>query len=164
VDDLAARVQETLDRYAKLNLSDSSVTLAVDYGPEGALADAARKAGIGGLQFPSKSCMWVYPDRVTVSAGYRAATRLVWASDEWLANRPTCRSQKWDEKRRGDYYGEPFRCSLPLYHDGACQYDRAIALCATCGAAEDWPRHDTESLTGHAYVALPVGQRFEVAQ
>ena len=162
-DAVAETVQSELERYAKLDVS-MAVTLAVDYGPDHLLGEAARASGIAGIHFPSKTCMWIREDHVTVSAGYRAMDRLVWASPEWHASRPECLSQKWDETLpyREGYHGEPFACSLPIYHDGDHAYDKPISLCAECGASERWPDHRADSYRHHAFRALPPGQRAEV--
>lgn len=156
---LAATLTEQLDGAAKWGVS-----LGVDYGPDMTLANASKAAGVASSRFPWKTRMTVRPDHVTASLGYGARDRLVWASEEWLANRPTCMSQRWDETRGGgevEYHGDPFACSLPMYHEDACRYDRAISLCAACGAAERWPRHSPDAFNGHDFVALPVGQSFE---
>lgn len=136
---LAPRLQADLDRMASFD-GDPYICVGVDYGPEKILADAARDAGISTSKFPWKTMMWIRPDHVTVSAGYGAATTLVWASGEWLSNRPVCTSQKWDESRTDyrTYHGEPWSCSLPIYHDGAHQFDRPLALCVTCGRPDSW--------------------------
>ena len=134
---LATLIDGRLSRYP-------SLTVGVDYGPDAILYDAAVAAGISGSRFPWKTVMWIELDHVTVSAGYGAAARLVWASDEWRENRPQCLIQKWDDKQVGrDYHGEPWQCSLPKYHDGKCQFDLPLALCSKCGHPEKfW--HDAE--------------------
>lgn len=124
------------------------VTLSVDYGPEGLLAEVAQAAGVPFARFPWKTRMSVHDQYVTASRGYRAPTVLVWASEEWLAHRPTCDRQKWDEARQDqDYNGDPWACSQPLYHDGPCVFDRAIVLCGVCGSRDGW-YHDAEQ-RGH---------------
>jgi hypothetical protein len=142
---LAAKVQSELDRLTKIR-PDFDVTLDVDYGPDRILGDAADQAGVRG-GFPMKTTMWVRTDYVTVSAGYQAESVLVWASDEWLAARPTCNSQKWDEGRpySDDYHGEPWACSLPIYHEERRhQYDRPLAMCVDCGRTERSGYHDED--------------------
>ena len=130
----ATELAKIIDK--QLTDRDWGVTLGVDYGPDRELAEAAEKAGINRSRFPWKTNMWIKHDHVTVSAGYRAATELIWASDEWLANRPMCASRKWDEDKYmasldkdkpwdRRYRGEPWVCSKPKYHDGDCIYDHA---------------------------------------
>lgn len=46
-------------------------TVGVDYHPSKELGEAAKKAGISNLLFPVKSMMWIDPDGVRVSLGYR---------------------------------------------------------------------------------------------
>lgn len=144
-DILAARIQTDLDRCREYG----DLSIGVDYVPDRILAEAAREAGISTLRFPWKTMMWVNDDHVTVSAGYRAPTVLVWASEEWLANRPVCGTQKWDESKTGrDYGGEPWTCSLPKYHDEQQhRFDSPLTLCAQCGRPDDW-HHDREE-RGH---------------
>jgi hypothetical protein len=142
------------------------VSLDVDYGPCMMLTNAATAAGVDGSRFPWKTNMRVTAQYVTVSAGYRAGHRLVWASDEWLANRPMCSTQDWDESEpyRDDYHGEPFACSLPQYHDEPHAHDHPISLCAVCGWTEDRSSHGSDrqySRDPHDFVALPAGQPFK---
>mgnify|MGYP001559346407 CR=1 FL=1 len=49
------------------------ITVGVDYGPDRILSEAAEKAGIN-LEFrlPIKTMMWITPEKVSVSEGYRA--------------------------------------------------------------------------------------------
>lgn len=126
---------------ASLTGRNYGVSLGVDYGPDRVLGETAQEAGVSGSRFPWKTSMWVREDHVTVSAGYAAPTRLVWASDEWLANRPGCTSQKWDETLpyRREYGGEPFLCALPMYHEGGHDFTRPISLCRVCAHTEKWP-------------------------
>lgn len=136
----AAALAPKLERYAKAD-SDYAGCVGVDYGPDPVLGDAAKEAGISRNRFPWKTNMWIRSDLVTVSAGYGAGTALVWASDEWLATRPLCDSQKYDtEKYRTDrdYHGEPWSCSLPVHHSERCAYDRPLALCGKCGQPEKY--------------------------
>ena len=155
VNALAPVIQAAIDR-------GYGSTLSVDYGPDQTLAEAAKVAGISTSRFPWKTTQWARAEYVTVSAGYRSATRLVWASDEWLTNRPPCTSQKWGEIA---HHGEPFACSLPLYHDEDHQYDKPISLCSRCGKAENWPSHITEEwrAADHDFQPMPAGQPYEGA-
>lgn len=134
VEVLAGRLEQRLTQ-------SSYVSVNVDYGPDLLLADAATEAGIDGHnRFPWKTHMWVYRDRVVVSAGYRARHELVWASPEWLANRPVCGEQYWNPGRAEEatYHGDPWCCSLPQYHEEPHQFDQPLALCARCGRPDDW--------------------------
>jgi hypothetical protein len=138
---LVPRIQRHLD-------NGVHATLGVDYGPDMELAEAASEAGVNSSRFPWKTIMWVEADHVYVSAGYRGRHTLVWASEEWLANRPICGAQKWDDvkgEKLGwrNYHGEPWQCGLPKYHEQACEHTAALALCATCGAPDGWA-HDPE--------------------
>ena len=144
-DALQQRIEALLER-----MGEFGCTLTVDYGPDLILREAAEDAGLSSQEFPWKTRMWVYSDYVTVSAGYRARTVLVWASPDWLANRPACESQKYDEAKyvsNHDYHGEPWQCSLPKYHDGDCRYDTPLALCGMCGRPDGW-YHDPDE-RGH---------------
>lgn len=132
VEALAPRIQKIMDR-------GYGMGLGVDYGPDPELADAADAAGIHLSRFPWKTTMWAKPDHISVSAGYRGRQVLVWASDDWLANRPVCDSQKWDETRQDrEYHGESLACSLPIYHEEGHRYDRPIELCRLCGHRKGW--------------------------
>lgn len=142
-DILAGKLQSNLDRLNKFSDwsdADRSITIGVDYGPDHELAEAAREAGISTSKFPWKTTMWIHASHVTVSAGYGAAQKLVWASDEWQASRPVCGQQKWDESRTDyrEYHGEPFLCSEARYHDGQHAYDQPLELCASCGRRDDY--------------------------
>lgn len=164
-----AKFAEALAEAIEKTLRDAGkwgVSLDVDYGPCRMLHEAATTAGVNGSRFPWKTNMRVTTEHVTVSAGYRAADQLVWASEEWLANRPTCPSQGWDESLpySEDYNGEPFRCSLPQYHDEPHKHDRPISLCAVCGSTEDRSSHGPDrqySRDPHDFVPLPAGQAFK---
>lgn len=134
---------EILQARIEAGMGDRSwgFSLGVDYGPDAILADAAEEVGISTSRFPWKSSMLVYPDRVTAHRGYAADDKLIWASDEWLANRPVCGRQKYDEsvaRRSLEYHGDPWKCSLPLYHESDCLYDTPLPLCTVCGRKDDW--------------------------
>ena len=141
IDALAPKIDANLSRTGYYG-----ATLGVDYGPDPTLADAAKEANISSSKFPWKTIMWIYEDRVVVSLGYHGRSTLVWASEEWLANRPICENQKWDKnKARKDenYHGEPLQCGLPKYHTEECDYNLPLALCKTCGRYEGHFYHDT---------------------
>ena len=55
-------------------------TVGCDYGPDGSLRQAAEAAGIKPCcpPFPLKTVMWINPDKVSVSHGYRAEPRVLW--------------------------------------------------------------------------------------
>lgn len=56
-----------------------SLILSVDYGPSDWLAEACKGSAIErGDYFPCKTHMWLHPDSVTVSSGYRVPERTVW--------------------------------------------------------------------------------------
>jgi hypothetical protein len=158
VEVLAAAIEANLASLADVKLP--MVTLGVDYGPDAILGDAARAAGVR-AGFPMKTCMWVTSEVVTASLGYGASERLVWASEEWLSTRPACGSQEWrtSDQFVEDYHGEPFVCSLPLYHEERShRYDQPIALCAASGRREGGATHDPEGWMGaraHAFTPKP---------
>lgn len=145
-DALARRIDKALT-------GNGRVSLDVDYGPCLALAEVAEEAGVSASRFPWKTHMTVLPDRVTASLGYK--WRLVWASDEWMAARPACGWQKWDEENHSqDYGGEPWMCSLPQYHEGDHVYDREVALCSVCHFPEDsWMHTASYAPNPHGFVA-----------
>lgn len=156
---LATAIQAQLDRFPE---RDWAVTVGVDYGPDLILADAAKAAGVPTSRFPWKTMMWVYSDHVTVSAGYAAPTRLVWASEAWLADRPVCSTQGWDGAKHAsagrDYHGEPWACSLPIYHDEPHRFDTPLALCGKCQRTKGAYLHDREEWGG-----MPGFHEFEAA-
>lgn len=132
---LAPKIDELMIRVG------STISIAVDYGPDPILASAAKEANISTNRFPWKTVMWVCTDNVTVSEGYGAKTTLVWGTDSWMMNRPVCTQQKYDlEKARSDsnYHGEPWSCSLPQYHDEPCIFDTPVELCSVCGRTNNW--------------------------
>lgn len=156
---LVAKVDERLGVMAGWDgVDEPYLTLSVDYGPEQILAEAAQAAGVGLRRFPWKTSMWIYSDHVTVSAGYQAQTVLVWASDEWLSTRPDCTSQHYDEAKYATvetYHGEPWACSLPMFHAEAHAYDKPLALCAVCNAPEDFWHHPDRFNYGRKAEAHP---------
>lgn len=58
-----------------------SRTLGVDYGPDRALATAAKECGIDYSRFPCKTVMWINPGHVSVSHGYGAPVEDVFGKD-----------------------------------------------------------------------------------
>ncbi len=60
--------------------------LAVDYGPDTLLREAAEAAGIragsGDLCFPIKTVMWINPGRVSVSYGYGAKEEVIFEAEK----------------------------------------------------------------------------------
>jgi hypothetical protein len=71
------------------------VRLAVDYGPDVLLAQAADAAELHRAHFPGKTTMTVWPDHVIAKAGYRALWLLVWSAPGW--QHPLCGVQDWPE-------------------------------------------------------------------
>ena len=57
-----------------------SFSIGSDYGPGGLLFYAAKAAGIGGMNFPFKTWMFLNVDNgeVVVMDGYRAPLRVIW--------------------------------------------------------------------------------------
>ena len=138
---LGAKIDERLAKHPEYGF-----TLHVDYGPDPMLYEVANEVGISTNRFPWKTTMWINLNYVTASVGYHGRTILIWASEEWLADRPVCTSQKYDESRARkdhDYHGDPWSCSLPVYHSEDCKYDQPLELCKTCDHPKDfW--HDKE--------------------
>jgi len=111
---------------------DGRVSLGVDYGPDLELADVAKAHGIHGSRFPIKTNLWVYPDYVVASLGYRGQDRLVWSAPDWA--RPACHSLDYDE--RTQKFGDN-RCSLPRYHEGDhAGWQPDPRHCEGCGLTE----------------------------
>lgn len=98
----------------KLARGLSWVSLGVDYGPDPELAEAAKTAGISTSRFPWKTHMSVTKDYVTASLGYRAPSRLIWSSPEWV--RPPCGTQRYDEEG-SDWMPRNELCGLLRFHD-----------------------------------------------
>lgn len=69
---------------AELERTPWCVTIGVDYGPDPILRAAAADAGIrlGMADLPIKTCMWVKPDEVAVSAGYRADCETIFSGEQ----------------------------------------------------------------------------------
>lgn len=132
---LAPKIAEVLGRANRM-------TLAVDYGPDRELAEAAEAAGIARSRFPWKTCMWIARDHVTASLGYHGATTLIWNAPDWV--RPSCGQHKYT----ADWEPLDLVCSLPRYHEGGCgQYVADPERCEFCGGTfaqhygksnEDW--------------------------
>ena len=58
-------------------------SIGSDYGPEGCLLDSALETGITPHNFPWKTWMWIFEDRIEVRDGYRAPNVVIWpAQDE----------------------------------------------------------------------------------
>lgn len=58
-------------------------SIGSDYGPEGCLLDSALETGITPHNFPWKTWMWIFADRIEVRDGYRAPNVVIWpAQDE----------------------------------------------------------------------------------
>lgn len=76
---LAALLQEDNGYVARYG-----ITLDVDYNPDRLLSECAERAGLrtGLASWPWKTTMWVKPDEVTVSYGYRAAPVVIWTKTD----------------------------------------------------------------------------------
>lgn len=58
-------------------------SIGSDYGPEGCLLDSALETGITPHNFPWKTWMWIFADRIEVRDGYLAQNVVIWpAQDE----------------------------------------------------------------------------------
>ena len=53
-----------------------------DYVPEGCLLDSALETGITPHNFPWKTWMWIYEDRIEVSDGYQAPSVVIWPAQD----------------------------------------------------------------------------------
>lgn len=71
-DALGSHIQSMLDRDV------TWIIFGVDYGPDMELVNALQAAKIKFSPFPSKTNMWITPDKVSVSQGYRAPDRVLW--------------------------------------------------------------------------------------
>lgn len=69
---LGSHIRSLFERDAKW------VSFGVDYGPDMELRNALQAAGIKSSPFPSKTNMWITPEKVSVSQGYRAPERVLW--------------------------------------------------------------------------------------
>jgi hypothetical protein len=112
VDFITARVDDSLAKFPEY-----SVVLSTDYGPEGALIDAAEEAGIPMSRFPTKTISWAYPDYVVVALGYGAQSKLHWSREGW--ERGTCNARHFvaDETARLGSRKLPEKCGLPRFHE-----------------------------------------------
>lgn len=125
VETLTARVVKNLERDGAERFG---ITLSVDYGPEGALAQVAQEIGIGGGSFPWKTSSYTYPDHATAAAGYGGRTALIWQAEGW--ERPSCGQGQWDlDKPRGGRL--PWKCSGLQYHEDEHTFDVPDLLCAS---------------------------------
>ncbi|MFE7237160.1 hypothetical protein [Streptomyces sp. NPDC057580] len=93
--------------------TQSKVKLAVDYQPEGLLAEAADASGIDAARFPRKHRMMAWSDHVIAKAGYSAPWLLVWLAPGW--QHPACGVQDWPESSADPVGPE---CGLPQWHQG----------------------------------------------
>jgi len=111
VDFLAAWIDERVERF------EYGVMLSTDYGPEGALVDAAEAAGIPFSRFPIKTLTVAHPDYVTTSLGYGAGSVLLWSREGW--ERGTCNTQNYvtDKTQPYGYRKLPEKCGLPRFHE-----------------------------------------------
>ncbi len=110
---LSERVDESLRKQSEYgNDYTRRVTLGTDYGPEYALADAAREAGIPASRFPWKTMTRATLDHVVVSPGYGASNRLIWSAPGW--ERGQCESRRYNEET---WEQLPEVCGLERYHD-----------------------------------------------
>lgn len=69
---LGSHIQSVFDR------GGTWISFGVDYGPDMELISALQSAKIKSSPFPSKTNMWITPDKVSVSQGYRAPERVLW--------------------------------------------------------------------------------------
>lgn len=140
VEALAPIIDERLNRVSR-------VSLAVDYGPDMELANAAEKAGINLSRFPWKTHMSIRRDHVTASLGYRAPDKLIWTAPGWL--RPQCRQHQYTE----DWQPLDFICSRPIYHDEEEHGDWMPDpdRCMHCGGTYSEHYGRNREYPGHSY-------------
>ncbi|MBQ9795853.1 MAG: hypothetical protein IJW36_02710 [Clostridia bacterium] len=65
----------------RFEFSDS-IILSTDYGPEGILAQVAKKFEISGYAFPCKTVMYISDCTVSVRSGYQAKEKLLYSSED----------------------------------------------------------------------------------
>lgn len=124
--------------------------LHTDYHPDRSLNEAAETAGIDESRFPWKTNMWIRDGAVTVSAGYAAPHRLVWAPPGWV--RPPCGEIRAEEVRHYEYTYFPESCTRPMYHEeehGDWQPDPVT--CGHCGKTRADHYNGTFEDFGHAF-------------
>lgn len=125
---LIARVHQATTPAA--GLVAGCALLKCDYEPVGLLAEVIQEAGLQDtVVWPRKTVTRTYEHFMIAKLGYGARFVLGWASQEWLATRPLCDHQKWDERREAaepGYDGEPFLCALPVYHEQEHDFSRPI--------------------------------------
>lgn len=114
---LAAFAAELDRRLRHADPGDAGVLLAVDYEPQGFLAEVADATGIDPSQFPRKTRMWVKDDHVVLRAGYGSRWRLIWSSPEYES--PDCRERDWNDDGP---IGVP--CGQAMWHDGRHDWER----------------------------------------
>ncbi|GHA01269.1 hypothetical protein ACFOOM_12285 [Streptomyces echinoruber] len=84
---LAEEINRHVERYGwrpdEPDFGSYMRTIAVDYGPDPVLADAAEKAGfeLQMLDLPVKTVMWINPGVVKVAEGYGARPVVIWRAD-----------------------------------------------------------------------------------
>lgn len=122
---LALAKQITRQLESRVDKPEWPITLGVDYGPDVELAAAADEADVPYGAFPWKTVSWTRTDHVTVSLGYGGKNVLIWQSESWV--RPPCSSPKYGEAP--EYKRQPWKCSLPRYHDGDCDFSIPQPLC-----------------------------------
>ena len=119
---------ELAKRIGKMLKRVNWTSLAVDYGPDRDLAEAAEAAGIHLSRFPWKTHMYITPDYVTASLGYRARDVLVWQSPEW--DRPECGSHRYT----ADYRATDDVCTRLRFHADECgDWRQDTDRCKGCG-------------------------------
>ena len=74
IDLFEAKLAETIKKHVE---DRGSMTLSVDYGPDYILSSVAQETGVSSNGFPWKTTMWIYKDKVTVSAGYAAPSKVI---------------------------------------------------------------------------------------
>ena len=82
--ELASDLEKRLE-----DCSDYGVSLGVDYNPDQILWSAAERTGMDWREnssWPWKTHMWVKSNEITVSAGYRAPTEVIWSAPAESAN------------------------------------------------------------------------------
>ncbi|MFI6249020.1 hypothetical protein [Streptomyces sp. NPDC051016] len=84
VDEIDQHVAQYSWRPDEPDFGSALRAIAVDYGPDPVLADAAERAGfeLKILDLPMKTVMWINPGTVTVAEGYSAQPVVIWRADQ----------------------------------------------------------------------------------
>lgn len=160
-------VVEALEQQAELGWEEHRISLSLhdDYGPAYEFFEINERLGIPTIRYPHKTMTRTRVDHFVTSFGYQAPDRLTWASEDY--DRPTCHSGKYTGPP--EYDREPFKCSLPMYHEGDHLFDIPDPLCVVMRVGYDGverrcnrPADDYDHvLMGSGGYVSPVAHEFE---